>query len=156
VCDDDGDCSGGVCDKNNITTDTDNVCVDCTGNGDCSGSQYCAVNQQCKTKESVGASCDSNAWCKSGDCAGNKCVCKKASDCGSGKACDTNSAFTATDNKCITAKKMGNSCNQDSECGTGKCEGTLTKSKRCVCKDDGDCSSGYECKTFGLNECKKK
>jgi len=48
------------------------------------------------------------------------------------------------------ALPLGDYCGRNAQCRSDQC-----RRGKCVCNDNGDCPSGYRCKTAGLNECIK-
>ncbi len=123
-------CSGGKCDSTGACvqclagTDcpaatpvcTKNACVaaSCTdgkkdggeSDVDCGGSTSCA---RCP----LGGACTAGGDCKSGKCAGGKCVCAQDSDCGSGDYCDNGT--------CKAQLTQGTKCAAANQCTTGNC-----------------------------------
>lgn len=132
-------------------------CV-CRHDGDCPAGQVCRTpitgQNRCEAGDdgnlALGAACQRNAQCKSGQCEGDQCVCRSDSDCPAGQSCFTP---VGAQNYCeSTTLGLGATCRRDSQCRSDKCEGG-----ECVCRKDSDCPSGQKCKTpvFGQNRCEK-
>ncbi|NUN14482.1 MAG: hypothetical protein HUU55_12705 [Myxococcales bacterium] len=64
-----------------ITSQADNNCVECKQDNHCASTEYCTSSGSCVTKKGMGASCNGNNECKTGQCEGNDCVCDTDSDC---------------------------------------------------------------------------
>jgi hypothetical protein len=135
----------------------------CKKNSDCGAGRYCnnrlGTNRCLADRTShVGDSCIKNRECKSGKCQGSgskrACVCKKNSDCGSGKYCNNRLGK----NRCLAkaSLQLGETCKKNKECTSGKCQGSGSK-RACVCKKNSDCSSGKYCNNrAGKNRCLAK
>ena len=96
----------------------------------------------------VGTPCDEGTLCESGICDGDICI----STCLDGSTC-SNDTYCDFDGWCIPLIAMGEACEEDGQCITGACEGSLVSDKTCVCLDHTHCSEHEYCATFGVNEC---
>jgi hypothetical protein len=92
-------------------------------------------------KKGVGESCGANSQCASGDCESEggiqKCECNENADCDAGALCKTS---LATWNICVSGKLVGDSCTEDSNCISDRCEAHL-----CRCSVNQDCQAGQLC-----------
>ena len=61
------------CTQDDRNTCDNNRCVECIGDADCT-SGYCFLGGRCLRALSNGATCITNAWCSSGNCASNICA----------------------------------------------------------------------------------
>ena len=141
VCKKDADCDEGkYCDAGtdlNLNSckplKTDNETCDLVGGGHQCKSGYCKFSR-CYTPNSVamGGTCYNDDACKEGKCsaidgAKGTCVCKKDSDCGTGKWCDA--GFDTKVNQCRSKLNKGEKCGKalsvgnDHKCKSGKCSG---------------------------------
>ena len=95
-----------------------------------------------------GTLCDETILCEDGICEDGICIssCESGATCPIGSYCDFEGA-------CQTLKGMGDSCEEDAECVSGACEGSLFGDKECVCLDHTSCPEGYFCATAGVNSC---
>ena len=126
----------------------------------------CATGQTCRTPitganrceaatapigtTTVGGACTNDQNCLSNKCDHNSCVCNSDADCAAGTECYRPIGAA---NLCRTVSLgLGASCQRDSQCRSGQCEGD-----ECVCRHDDDCGSGFKCKTpiTGKNRCEK-
>jgi len=108
--------------------------------------------------------CGSGQWCNAGvDIAQNKCEAKKddGEACpavGGGHACKSGQCMWG---HCYTPASvaMGGTCYVDGACRNGRCSAWDGARGICVCRDDGDCGSGFWCDAgldLKLNACKAK
>ncbi len=115
----------------------------------------------------LGNACTTSTSCATGLCDGNVCVCDQDADCSAGEICNTN----ADPNVCVVAgcgngvveanegcddgntlpgdgcdvscaKELGQTCTDNSECGSGLCDNTANQ---CVCNKNSDCPLGEQC-----------
>ena len=174
ICDSDDDCDDGrYCDKGTATVGH-NQCLavkalgtactrgaqclsgrcaglkcalanECEADGDCNTGEYCSKGlaslgrNVCESRLADGRACTGDHQCGSGSCSG-----WRPQDGQVSGLCYTPSS-----------KSAGQSCRIDLECRTGKCN----SAKHCVCRNDGDCSSGYWCDAGAdttPNQCKAK
>ena len=147
-CNKNAECQSGKCQGSGANR----KCV-CSGDGDCSDGQYCNKRlgqNRCLAlgTSQLGERCDKNAECRSGKCQGTgssrQCVCDVDRDCPSGQYCNNRAAK----NRCLAnpgTKTIGQRCDKNSECGTGKCQGSGS-ARVCVCSDDSDCPGSDVCK----------
>jgi hypothetical protein len=115
----------------------------------------------CKADEDCGSS---GLWCNGGvDLKLNRCEARKSDgeSCavvGGGHQCQGGQCAWG---RCYTpgATAMGGSCYVDAACRLGKCSAVDGTRGSCVCKDDGDCGSGFWCDggaDLRKNACKAK
>ena len=138
----DNDCNGNqYCDKGWLTVGK-NQCVAFKAYGaNCSRDDQCRSPSICKgwpagkciTEDSLnlGARCIKDAECKTGSCdKDGRCQCKKSSDCGSGRYCDTGTVGIGK-NSCKRSKGRNETCSANKQCGAGlSCKG-LVGFKKC-------------------------
>lgn len=144
------------CWDNNTPSDgSDNVCVQCKLDGHCAASQYCSPQYQCLADKPLGASCDDEDQCLSGNCSDaifgpRACTCNDNSDCPQTQTCF----------KPIAAKWFCGECAVDNDCGTNEyCTTThLCASKKAngsTCGQDkeclGVCGSDNKCHCAATN-----
>lgn len=130
-------------------------CV-CRRDGDCPTGQVCRSPitgpNRCEVGTdgtlALGAACQNDNQCKSGQCEGDLCVCRSDSDCSTGQSCFT--PITGPNFCQSTTLGLGAACNRDSQCRTDKCQGGA-----CRCNKDSDCSGDQKCKKplIGNNHC---
>jgi hypothetical protein len=139
VCKADADCiEGKYCDQGadlNLNQcknkKADNESCDLVGGGHQCKSGFCKFSR-CYTPNSVemGDTCYNDDACQEGKCsaidgAKGTCVCKKDSDCGTGKWCDA--GIDTKVNACRPKRNKGESCagvaGNDHKCKSGKCSG---------------------------------
>lgn len=156
ACNKNSECDSGKCQGSG----NNRMCV-CSRDSDCGAGQFCNTRlgaNRCLADSSLslGQSCNKNSECGSGKCQGTgsnrACVCARDSDCGTGQYCNTRLGS----NRCLTDSSLplGRSCSKNSECSSGKCQGT-GKNRACVCSRDSDCSGSLKCKKrLGKNVCK--
>jgi len=65
-CDENSDCSSGVC--------VNMLCAPCVSNGSCGDGEYCAEDGGCQQKKPVGADCDEDYECSSDKCSSDECT----------------------------------------------------------------------------------
>ncbi len=112
----------------------------CTKDSDCLEGEEC-INKICTIKSEPECTKDSDCGAKQ-ICQNQSCVaveCKVASDCASGKTCNTST------HKCETTP-VTDECANDSDCGAKQ----ICQNKSCVaveCKVASDCASGKTCNT---------
>lgn len=152
ACNRDDECLSNQCENR--------ICV-CRHDSDCPNGQTCRTpitgSNRCETAANpsgtapVGAACANDQACLSNKCDHNSCVCNSDADCAAGTECYRP---IGAPNACRpVGLTLRASCQRDSQCRSGKCEGDV-----CVCRHDDDCGPGFKCKTpiTGKNSCEKQ
>jgi hypothetical protein len=147
VCNRDAECRSDHCEGGH--------CV-CRRDGDCPASQICRTPvtgaNRCEAGTdgtlAIGAVCQQDNQCKSGQCEGDHCVCRSDTDCPTGQSCFT--PITGANFCQSTTLGLGAACNRDSQCRSDKCQGGA-----CRCNKDSDCSGSQQCRKplIGNNHC---
>ena len=86
----------------------------------------------------LGAACNSNADCQSGNCGAGTCNCNNDGDCPTDEKCFKPAAAR---NFCSTVNRpRGDACTRNEQCASGKCQGD-----NCVCDNNNHCPDGQTC-----------
>lgn len=96
----------------------------------------------------MGETCLTDRHCERGDCSYGKCTCRSDRSCWPTEYCNVK-PFAL--NQCLPdgTTPLGNSCDTNRECQSGKCQGD-----RCVCAEDDDCPFRYFCNNrLSANRC---
>ena len=131
-------------------TGNNRQCV-CDIDSDCDDGEFCnrrIGRNMCEAEGTLllGALCDNNSQCQSAKCQGSgdnrRCVCDVDSDCASGEFCNNRLG----QNRCLANRSLdvGESCDKNQECSSGKCQGT-GNDRECVCNVDTDCGPAEYC-----------